>query len=82
MQNNKMLQARHRYLQARRNLEYQQLKEAEIAAQKARHKEALQNVVIESVELMNQAVCPNCKKAFKDKRGLSSHIRRVSCEGT
>lgn len=83
-----MLQARHRYLQARRNLEYQKLKESE--AEKARNvvvvpdalNEKLKNVLIQTAELMDKATCPICKTKFKDKRGLSSHIRRASCEGT
>lgn len=78
--NNKALQVRHRYLQARRNLEYEKLKEQERLASPS-VMEKLKEVMIESAQLMNNATCPACKREFKDKRGLSSHIRRAACEG-
>jgi len=81
MQNNGMLQARYRYLQARRDREYELLKEQERLA-KPPVLEILKEVMIDSASRMNAAICPSCSKEFKDKRGLSSHIRQATCGGT
>jgi len=75
MQNNLMLQARYRYLQARRDLEYQRLKEAE------KNKELLKEAepLVKPIEPDSIATCLKCNRQFLDKRGLSSHVRRSSC---
>jgi len=82
MQNNRMLQARHRYLQARRNLEYQLLKESEAAAKNAppvvivKPESELKDVGSATAPLD----CPKCHKEFKAVKGLKSHIRNKTCE--
>lgn len=73
MQNNKMLQARYRYLQARRDLEYKRLKEAELQAVKE------VEVIEKTIDPDAIATCMKCGRAFMDKRGLSSHIRGGPC---
>lgn len=77
MQNNRMLQVRHRYLQARRNLEYEKLKEAE------RLKQGLdipKESEMKNTPSSDSLVCPKCNKQFYDKRGFSSHMRHKTCE--
>lgn len=71
MQNNAMLQARYRYLQARRDLEYMKLKEQELAK--------ASEVIAKPIEPDNLAECSECKRVFIDRRGLTSHWRLTGC---
>lgn len=66
-----MLQVRHRYLQARRNLEYELLKEQERANAAAPVEPATASLA-----------CPKCHREFQVITGLKSHIRNRTCEGT
>lgn len=78
MQNNRLLQVRHRYLKARRDFEMEQLKHQEALkeAQKVFVKTEPEPAVIEPD---NIATCSICSRTFIDKRGLSSHKRFGSC---
>ncbi len=76
MQNQRMLQARHRYLQARRDLEYKLLKEAD-----AKKLEVVPDVVpIADKPPMTMMACLKCGKVCKNKAGLSAHMRFKNCE--
>lgn len=73
-----MLQARYRYLQARRDLEYQKLKEEE----KIKSLDAKVEPKVKVIDPDAIATCSICHRQFLDKRGLSSHVRRGSCDST
>lgn len=81
---NKMLQVRHRYLQARRNLEYDKLRdeEARAALDKRIKLELELKSIKEEITVTATLECDKCKMKFVDKRGLSSHVRHKSCEET
>lgn len=73
MQNNKMLQVRHRYLQARRDLEYAKIKTAENEAARLAA-EAPKKAEKSSLS------CDKCGKEFATNMGLGSHLRHRTCE--
>lgn len=79
MQNNRLLQARHRYLQARRDLEYKKLKEEERLKELGFRVES-EVPVVKPVEIVDLK-CPVCSKEFKTNAGFSSHKRSKACEG-
>lgn len=73
MQNSSMLQARYRYLQARRDLEYKLLKEIDAQKEAEARKEAM-------IVRPDGFHCATCKKEFITKAGLASHQRAKTCE--
>lgn len=78
-----MLQVRHRYLQARRNLEYQKLREIEKVKELLAKLEADKKVLdVPEVKVDESQLlaCPNCAREFSTKAGLSSHKRFKKCE--
>jgi len=82
-QNNSMLQARYRYLQARRDLEYIKLKEEEslkIATTEVATIKPPTGPIKTDEQKEDLPKCLRCGAVFKGKSGLSSHIRYKTCE--
>ena len=81
-QNNRMLQARYRYLQARRDLEHAKLKEDEaltkLLAERGNITAPVEIKIEEPVSDLPR--CLKCGAIFKAKAGLTSHMRHRTCE--
>ncbi len=93
MQNSRMLQARYRYLRARRDLEYEKLKEEERSAELVKELEAEAAALIPEKSLgapgvvemkntlsTNSLACSSCGREFLKSAGLTSHMRHKTCE--
>lgn len=71
---NKMLEARSRYLRARRDFERNQLADAE-KAKKILDRES----EVKTAAHRDTFSCPKCLNSFLSKGGLASHIRSNRC---
>lgn len=77
---NKMLQARYRYLQARRDLEYEQLKQQERLKPSLDVPKIVNLAEMEKHVVLASLACSTCGREFKFKKGLLSHLRNKTCE--
>ncbi len=79
---NKLLQVRQRYLRAKRDLEYEKLKEKDRLDKQCADFMAKISEKPTAAEIaeFNGLSCPNCKKEFSTKAGVSSHLRHKTCE--